>query len=76
MNCERNGSYTKVPDFFPYMKSPIHPKNPKAYKFLNQTWISVPQGSEVNFKIKAKNAYEENLFKVNLYGVQRIISNL
>jgi len=65
LECERSGSYTKVPDFFPHMKSPLSAINPNAIKILNKTWISVPQGSETNFKIKAKNAYEENLFKVN-----------
>jgi len=63
LECDRNGSYTKVPDFFPHMKRPINPLNPEAFKILNKTWISVPQGSEVNFQIKAKNIYEENLFK-------------
>jgi len=63
LECERSGSYTKVPDFFPHMKSPLSAINPLAIKILNKTWISVPQGSETNFKIKAKNAYEENLFR-------------
>jgi len=49
------------------MKSPLSAINPGAIKILNKTWISVPQGSETNFKIKAKNAYEENLFKVSYF---------
>jgi len=72
LECERSGSYTKVPDFFPHMKSPLSALNPNAIKILNKTWISVPQGSETNFKIKAKNAYEENLFKVIIFGKEKV----
>jgi histone deacetylase complex regulatory component SIN3 len=48
------------------MKSPINPKHPACDKYLNKCWLSVPHGSETNFIITAKNAYEENLFKVDL----------
>lgn len=64
LGCERIKSYTKIPPSFPHMKRPPNPLNPIAFKVLNKTWISVSQGSEVNFKINAKNQYEEALLKV------------
>lgn len=65
MNCLRNGSYSKLPEHFPHMKSPLNPKNPICDVVLNKSWLSVPHGSEVgNFTITAKNTYEENLLKV------------
>jgi len=66
MGCLRCGSYSRLPEHFPHMKSPINPKHPGCDKYLNKCWLSVPHGSETNFIITAKNAYEENLFKVSL----------
>ncbi len=66
MGCERNGSYSQLPEHFPHMKSPLNPKNPLCDKILNKSWLSVPHGSETNFIVTSKNTYEENLFKVNL----------
>lgn len=69
MGCVRCGSYSKLPEHFPHMKSPINPKHPACDQYLNKCWLSVPHGSETNFIITAKNAYEENLFKVVILGI-------
>jgi len=63
LNCERNGSYTKLPDSMPIMQAPPNKLNPLADTMFNKQWVSVPHGSEVNFVVNSKNSYEEALFK-------------
>lgn len=66
MNCERVRSYTKLPENFSYLKNPFNPKNALSSTILNKEWVSVPQGSEVNFKVNTRNTYEVNLFLVRI----------
>jgi len=63
-NCERLGSYSNLPEFFPYAKSPLHPHSSQYQAFLNRSWVSVPTGSETNFTVNTRNTYEVNLFLV------------
>jgi len=64
LNCERQGSYTKIPLYFPYAKNPFNSKNVLYKDILNRTWVSVPSGSETNFTVGARNTYEVNMFIV------------
>ena len=65
-NCERLISYIKVPEQYPFLKHPKKEHDLIAVKVLNNTWVSVPHGSEhqSSFTVMRKNGFEEALFKV------------
>ena len=64
-NCTRcTPSYRKLPASYP--KAPCSERTAMCRSVLNDTWVSVPTGSEdFTFKSMRKNQYEEALFKVS-----------